>query len=295
VPFKGATSFTVPAGANSITSYEVPLTVKAGEDLAVDIYLPNKVTNPGWHHSAEQTSYISTAGDHSRDTSATAFTKTIGSWPLLTALTVRTTTAPGTIAALGDSITDGAHSTSNTNGRWPDVLSNRLLAGGPAYSVVDEGIAGNNVLTDGDATGQSALNRLSRDVLVRFNLKYVILLEGVNDIKGTEHATASQVIAGYQQIIDQVHAKGAKIIGATILPFEGSGSYTTAAEQQREAINSWIKAPGHFDGAIDFATTMEDPSDHLHLNPTYDSGDHLHPNEAGYQKMGNSINLSLFH
>jgi lysophospholipase L1-like esterase len=129
-------------------------------------------------------------------------------------------------------------------------------------------------------------------VLVRRGLTDVILLEGVNDLRG--NATADQVIAGYQQVIDRVHGKGARIFGATLTPFEGSARYTSAMEQQRQKLNAWIKAPGHFDGFIDFATATADPADPLRFLPSYDSGDHLHPNDTGYQAMANAINLSLF-
>jgi lysophospholipase L1-like esterase len=295
--FAGLTSVTVLKGAE-VSSDPVSLTVAAGHDLAVSIYLPKSTGPVTYHRSAHQTSYVSGSGDHATETGSGSFGTTIGTWPFLDAVSVGGGTAPGTIVALGDSITDGSGSTTNTNRRWPDKLSARLRArtSVPAKSVVDEGIAGNQVLTDSTGIGgPSVLHRLTRDVLVRRGLTDVILLEGINDLRSSNPpATADQIIAGYQQIIDRVHGKGARIFGGTLTPVEGSARYTSTMEQQRQKLNAWIKAPGHFDGFVDFATATADPADPLRFLPTYDSGDHLHPNDAGYQAMANAVNLSLF-
>jgi lysophospholipase L1-like esterase len=297
VTFGGQPRVTVSKGAE-ITSDLTHVTVAAGQDLAISVYVKNYTGPATYHRSANQTSYFSGSGDHSTETGAGSFTKTIGSWCFLDAVSVAGGSAPGTIVALGDSITDGSGSGGNTNRRWPDLLSNRLRArtGIPAKSVVDEGIAGNHVLTDSTSLGgPSALHRLTRDVLVRRGLTDVILLEGINDLRSADPpATADQIIAGYQQIIDRVHAKGARIFGATLTPVEGSARYSTTMEQQRQKLNAWIKAPGHFDGFIDFAKAIQDPADPLRMLSTYDSGDHLHPSAAGYQAMANAINLTLF-
>ncbi len=296
VTFGGHGSVTLVQGTEA-SSDLIHFSVAAGQDLAVSLYLKNPTGPATYHRSAEQTSYVSVAGDHAAETGATSFTTTTGHWFLLDAVSVAGGTAPGTIVALGDSITDGSGSRGNANQRWPDLLNNLLLArpGMPAKPVVDEGIAGNRVLTDDPANGVSALHRLTRDVLIRRGLTDVILLEGINDLRSaTPAATADQIIAGYQQIIDRVHAKGVRIFGATLTPVEGSARYSATMEAQRQKINDWIRTPGHFDGVIDFAAAIQDPSDPLRIKPADDSGDHLHPNSAGYQAMANSIDLALF-
>jgi len=209
------------------------------------------------------------------------------------------------VVAFGDSITDGFRSTVGANARWPNDLARRLDAlPGPGLSVADEGISGNRVLNDSECCGVNALARLQRDVLDQTGARDVILLEGINDfgfsalppsppINPTTDVSAEQVIAGYKQIIAWAHARGLKIFGATLLPFKGAAYYTAAGEQKREAVNAWIRTSGAFDGVIDFDKVMRSASDPLAINPAYDSGDHLHPNDAGYQVMANAVSLPL--
>ena len=294
--FAGQRSVTVAAGAE-VSSDPVGFTVTAGRDLVVSVFLPTATGPATWHRSALQTSYLSAAGDHSADTGATGYPTTTGHWFFLDAVSVAGGGAPGTVVALGDSITDGSHSASNANHRWPDLLSNRLAArqGAAAEPVVDEGIAGNKVLTDSDRNGPSALHRLTRDVLVRRGLRHVILLEGVNDLRSSNPpATAEAIIAGYRQIIQRVHDKGARIYGATLTPIEGSGGYSAAMEAERQKLNTFIRTSGAFDGVVDFDRATRDPADPLRFLPAFDSGDHLHPNDAGYQAMAGAVDLSLF-
>ena len=297
VAFAGQPSATVAAGAE-VSSDPVALTVASGQDLVVSVYVPNPTGPATWHRSALQTSYLSTSGDHARDTGAGAYATTTGHWFFLDAVNVLSTTAPGTVVALGDSITDGSGSTSNANRRWPDVLAARLAARpgtSGVESVVDEGIAGNKVLTDTPRNGVSALHRLTRDVLQRRGLRQVILLEGVNDLRSsTPPATADQIIAGYRQIVDRLHARQVKVYGATLTPIEGSGGYSAAMERERQALNTWIRTGGVFDAVVDFDVATQDPADPLRFRPAYDSGDHLHPNDAGYRAMGEAIDLNLF-
>jgi lysophospholipase L1-like esterase len=296
VTFHGGDASTTVAAGKEVYSDQVRLSVKAGQDLAVSLYVANATGPATWHRSALQTSYVST-GNHTWESAATAFASTVGNWFFLDAVSVRSSTAPGTIVALGDSITDGAGSAANSNHRWPDILSGRLLAQprGLAYSVLNEGIGGNRVLADTARNGQSALHRLDRDVLSRRGLRYVILLEGINDLRGTgDPAIAEEIIAGYRQIITRVHAKGVKVFGGTLTPVKGSGRYNGEMERRRQAVNSWIRTSGQFDGVVDFDKATQDPADPLRFLPRYDSGDHLHPNDAGYEAMGNAIDLGLF-
>ena len=201
----------------------------------------------------------------------------------------------GTIVAFGDSITDGYHSTVGANDRWPNDLARRLLAGpsGQVHPVVDEGISGNRVLASSVLFGVNAEARFLRDAADVSRARYVILLEGINDI-GFTLTPAAQIIAGYENLIAAAHAAGLKIFGATLTPFQGSGYYSAAGEAERETINHWIRTSGAFDGVIDFDRAIRDPADPRRLLPAYDSGDHLHPNDTGYQAMANAINLALF-
>jgi lysophospholipase L1-like esterase len=212
----------------------------------------------------------------------------------------------GTIVAFGDSITDGSQSTVNANARWPNDLARRILAGPPGqvHPVVDEGISGDRILNDSVCFGVNAQARFTRDVAARTGARYVVLLEGINDIGFSQtpdsgctapntDVSADQIIAGYRHLIAAAHAAGLKIIGGTLIPFQGSFYYSAAAEAKREAVNQWIRTSGAFDGVIDFDAAVRDPASPLQLLPAYDSGDHLHPNDAGYQAMAAAIDLSL--
>ena len=203
------------------------------------------------------------------------------------------------MVAFGDSITDGVGSSLGADARWPNDLARRLDAlADPTLAVADEGIGGNRVLASARCCGASAEARFGRDALDQPGVRDVIVLEGINDI-GFSAAlpgpgvSAAQIIAGYQQLIAQAHARSLKIFGATLLPFQGARPYTAAGEATREAVNTWIRTSGAFDGVIDFDAVMRDPADPLRLNPAYDSGDHLHPNDAGYQAMADAISLKM--
>jgi len=186
-------------------------------------------------------------------------------------------------------------STAGADARWPNDLARRLDAlAGPTLAVADEGIGGNRVLIGARCCGASAEARFGRDALDQPGVRDIIVLEGINDIGfSLGDVSAAQIIAGYQQLIAQAHARGLRIFGATLLPFQGAGYYTAAGEATREAVNTWIRTSGAFDGVIDFDAVMRDPADPLRLNPAYDSGDHLHPDDAGYQAMANAISLQM--
>ena len=300
VTFGGRASFQIPAGAQVISD-PVAMRVWPLEDLAVSVYLPGRTGRATFHSDAQQVNWVSAPGDHAADRDARAFTTATSSWYYLSGLIVRSPGTDGTVVVFGDSITDGFQSTVGRNDRWPDDLARRLDAlDGPTLSVADEGISGNRVLRGSQFFGASAEARFRRDVLDQPGVRDVIVLEGINDIgfspvpphPGAE-VGAARIIAGLRQLIARAHARGLKIFGATLLPFRGAGYYSAAGEAEREAVNRWIRTGGAFDGVIDFDAVMRDPADPLRLNPGYDSGDHLHPNDAGYQAMADAVSLQM--
>ncbi|MGI5403961.1 SGNH/GDSL hydrolase family protein [Streptomyces sp. CA-135486] len=286
--FAGSPTVTVPPGGR-VYSDPLPGTVHPQSDLAISLYVAQARGPVTGHKMALQTSYIAPTGDHSTDESATAYTARTNSWFYLDAAVVDARRGTGAVATLGDSITDGASSTADTNRRWPDVLS-RALHNDPSArikGVANEGISGNRVLTDG--AGQSALTRLDRDVLSQRGLRTVVLVEGVNDIKATPAPTAAELIAGYRQIIDRSHAAGVCVVGATVMPYEGWRQWTPSGEAVRQEVNSFIRDSGAFDAVADFDAAVKDPAAPARILPAYDSGDHLHPNDAGMQVMGSAV------
>ena len=300
--FNGRSSILIAAGGEALSD-PVSLKVKALQTLAISVYLPNATGPATQHFFAQQDNYVA-AGNHTSSATADAFTGKITCWMFADGVDVQALPrVEGTVVTLGDSITDGAASTTTANRRYPDDLARRLNAGtGPTLSVSNAGIGGNELLTFrndpgfGAIFGPPAPARLDRDVLTQTGVRDVILLEGINDI-GHDNGQAADLIQVDQQIITQAHAHGLKIYGATLLPFGGSnatsgGNYGTAAgEQQRQALNQWIRTSGAFDGIFDFDKATRDPQDSTRLLPAYDSGDHLHPSDAGYQAMANAVNL----
>ncbi len=299
--FNGRATVSIPPDA-LIFSDQVKLDVPAAGDLAISIFIRNAAAGAGIHYSAQQTSYIG-SGDVTGAASISDPT-TLTSWVFLTGVDVLAPQSTVAIVAFGDSITDGARSTVDANRRWPNVLADRLLAQrrGQRIAVVDAGIGGNRVLHDG--FGVNALARFDRDVLAVPGAKYVIVLEGINDLghAGTsapesETVSAEDIIAGLKQMIERAHEKGLKIIGATLTPFEGTvmkGYFTPEKEVKRQAINEWIRTGQAFDGVIDFEKALRDPANPNRMFPAFDGGDHLHPGDAGYKAMGEAIDLSLF-
>jgi lysophospholipase L1-like esterase len=300
VSFGGSASVRIPAGAQ-VLSDPVDMQVLALQELAVSIYLPDRTGRATIHTEAQQVNWVSTAGDHTADADAGAFMIPAPSWYYLSGLDVRSPGAAGTIVAFGDSITDGVQSTVGGNDRWPNDLARRLdTLTGPLFAVADEGIGGNRVLDPSRCCGPSGLTRFARDALGQPGVRAVIVLEGINDIglsmgrlRADPGLTPARIIAGYRDLIAQAHARGVRIFGATLLPYQGAGYYSPAGEAIREAVNAWIRTSGAFDGVVDFDKVMRDPADPLRLNPAYDSGDHLHPNDAGYQAMADAINLNM--
>jgi lysophospholipase L1-like esterase len=282
------------------------MTVPPETDLAVSLYTSGPTGPATYHSDAQQVNYVSQPGDFAASAGGSAFTTASQHWYFREDVDVRV--APqvrGTIVAFGDSITDGFGSTVNANARWPNDLARRLLAGPPrqVHPVVDEGISGNRILNDSVCLGVNAQARFFRDVAARAAARYVILLEGINDIGFSQlpdtgcaapntDVSAAQIIAGYKHIIAAAHAAGLRIFGGTLLPFQGAFYYSAAGEAKREAVNRWIRVSGAFDGVIDFDRAVRDPANPLQLLPAYDSGDHLHPNDAGYQAMADAVHLA---
>jgi lysophospholipase L1-like esterase len=301
--FRGRDSILVPPGAEA-TSDPASFTVPPLQRLAVSIFLPLATGHATQHSDSRQRNYIA-AGDHTGARGATAFTRTTESWYFIDSVDVLSPpSVPGTIVALGDSITDGVGSTVNANARWPNDLARRLSSGaGTTIGVVDEGIAGNRILNASISGGTAAVYRFKRDVLARAGVRAVIVLEGINDIAYSQatdpltaphtNVSAGQIIAGYRRIIALAHAAGVKIYGATLTPFRRSRHWTAAGEAKRATINRWITTSGAFDGVIDTAHAVAAPNNPQILNPAFDSGDHLHPNDAGGQAIANAVTLNL--
>jgi lysophospholipase L1-like esterase len=297
--FSGQASLDIPPGAE-LYSDPVALTVDAFRSLVISVYLPGPTGPITWHSVARQTLYVAD-GNVSGDRTGGQFEArtSVPSWYVVDGVEAAATSADqAAIVTFGDSVTDGTASTLGANNRWPDYLARRLAArSGNHLSVIDEGIAGNRVLLD-LPNQVNALARLDRDVLSQAGVKYVTLLEGTNDIGqtclGNANVSADDLMVSYRQIITQVHVKGLKIFGATMTPFKGASTYCDDGEGKRGALNTWIRTGGEFDGVIDFDQAARDPADPLVYRPEFDSGDHLHPNDAGYQAMANAIDLSLF-
>jgi lysophospholipase L1-like esterase len=302
--FGGERSVLIAAGGEALSD-PVAMSVRALQTLDLSVYLPTATGPATQHWDAQQDNYLA-AGDVTESTSAAAFGTTISCWMFADGVDVRSSHhVVGTVVTLGDSITDGYLSTVDANHRYPDYLARRLNAvHGDTLSVSNAGISGNDLLTFrtdlsfGDVFGAPALARLPRDVIAQAGVRDVILLEGINDI-GAMSAKASDLIAADKQIIAQVHAAGLRIFGATLTPFGGSngqygGDYgTPAGEQQRQLLNAWIRNSGAFDGVIDFDKAVRDPQDPQRMLPQYDSGDHLHPGDAGYQRMADTVDLRM--
>ncbi|MFJ9908143.1 SGNH/GDSL hydrolase family protein [Streptomyces sp. NPDC101152] len=291
VTFHGAASAEVPAGADAVSD-PVPLRVPADANLLVSLYTPGDSGPATYHHSALQTSFIAPAGDHTADQAGAAYTTTTGSWYYLTGVDVLGAPAAGSVVALGDSITDGSGSTASANHRWPDRLADRLAQLPPPrrLGVLNAGIAGNRVLLDG--TGPSALSRLDADVLSHSGVRAVILVEGINDIKGTPAQTDPAAFeAAYREIVARCHARGIRVVGGTITPYGGHGGWTAAREAVRQSVDGLIRDGGIFDAVVDFDAVVRDPAAPDRILPAYDSGDHLHFDDAGLQAMADAVDL----
>jgi len=296
--FAGAPTATILAGA-TLVSDPVDMALTPLAELAVDVFVPGELgVSPSpvtTHNGASQTNYVSETGNHVGTASLPTSLRP-GAWFLIARVEVSAPANTLAVVAFGDSITDGARSTSDMNNRWPDVLAKRLAARkGPGVAVLNAGISGNRVL--GDGAGISALARFDKDVLMQTGVTHVVVMEGINDIgiaRSNPSPSAADLIAGHKQLIERAHARGLKIYGATLTPYEGAAYYSPEGEAKRQALNEWIRTSGAYDGVIDMDKATRDPAAPTKFLPAYDSGDHLHPGDAGYTAMGEAVDLALF-
>ncbi len=303
--FSGDRSVTLIPGTPMLSD-PVNLTAQPLSELAISLYFEDFTEIATVHELGVATAYISADGNFTDDTELPV-RQTTTARLFITGVVVEAAEDARTIVAFGDSITDGYNSTVDANRRWPNVLARRL-ADAPGFenvSVVNGGISGNRVLRNG--AGMSALARFERDVLSLPNVSHVVILEGINDIgwpdtflTGDESPTPEQLIGGYQQLIDRAHLHGITVVGATLTPFEDTFEgepladyYTPSKETTRLRVNEWIRNSGAFDAVIDFDAVLRDPENPSRLRAEYDSGDHLHPNDAGYEAMAEAVDLEV--
>nr|WP_206444255.1 SGNH/GDSL hydrolase family protein [Nocardioides sp. KC13] len=293
--FSGADEVTVAPGTE-VLSDPVDATVPADTTLAVSFHVVGESGPITGHNVAMQTSYLAaTAGaDVAAEESGAAFTTQISSWYWVESVVVEKPRQVKTAVLFGDSITDGNGSTVGANRRWPDVLADRIATSRFAgrFGVMNEGISANRVLADG-AGGQRGLDRFRRDVLDQPGVTTVVLLAGINDIRWDFADEPADLIAGYRDLIDQAHAEDVCVVGATLTPYEGGSRYTPERDRVRVAVNDWIRTSGEFDGVVDFDAATRDPERPTRFLPAYDSGDHLHPGDAGYAAMAEAFDLSM--
>jgi lysophospholipase L1-like esterase len=300
--FGGTPSITIPPGA-LVVSDPIELTVPELSDLAVSIFVSGNTGPATWHFEGRQTSFISPPGDFTASAVMPVSSTTLGRF-WLAGVEVTASKQTSAIVALGESITDGSQSTVDANARWTDQLALRLLEkhGNRAMGVLNEGIAGSRLLHD--SLGPNALARFDRDVVAQTGVSHVIVHVGANDIftvNPAEEVTVEQVIQGQKQLIERAHASGLRIFGCTLTPVEGfllPGTpipvFSPAKEVKRQAVNAWIRTSGEYDDVIDFDRVLRDPNFPSKILALYDSGDHGHPTDAGYQALANAIDLRLF-
>ena len=294
--FGGQAGIRIPPGAPAVSD-PVTLGVTPFADLSISLYLPDAVSATTIHNIAYQANYASTPGDHC-NTPALPQQQSFSSWPFLTEVAVDS--AAPVLVAVGDSLTDGAGSTSNANRRWTDFLARRAASEpGAPLAVVNRGISANRLLADNGATlnaGKDVLERFDRDVLATSGVRALAILIGINDISYSPSANpipAEQLIAGYLQLVERARLRGIVVLGSTLPPFANFVYYTAARENVRQAVNAWMRSSVSFDALIDADLALRDPEAPLRLRAGFDSGDHLHPNDAGYQALAAAVPLGV--
>ncbi|MGH8207610.1 MAG: SGNH/GDSL hydrolase family protein [Steroidobacteraceae bacterium] len=299
--FSGQPSVVIPAGA-AVLSDPVDLRVPALAHLAISLYVAGKIADITAHLAALHTTYISGMGDFTA-AAALADAQMQQSWYWLSGVDVAAAPSAGLIVAFGDSITDGVNSTPNADLSWVGQLARRLEAAptrGRNWALINEGISGNRLLND--FIGPAGLARLDRDVFSQPGVKWVIVLEGINDIgfsslpgiPATAAVTAQQLIAAQRQIIERAHVRGLRVMGATLTPFQGASYYSEHGESVREAVNHWIRTSHAFDAVVDFDAVVRDPHHLKAIRADFNHTDHLHPNDAGYKAMADAIDTAIF-
>jgi lysophospholipase L1-like esterase len=292
--FAGKPDATI-AAKGAITSDPLPFKLAARSNLAISIQFGSVPSDVTGHPGSRTTSYIQT-GNAVTTANLNSATKT-EHWYIISALDVEASSNSGSVAILGDSITDGRGSGTDKQNRWPDELARLLQANTQTQDVgvLNHGVGGNCVLSA--CLGPAGTARFEQDVLQQTGVKWFIILEGVNDLgnSGSADSVATNLITSFGQMADRAHNKGLLAYGATILPFGGSSYDNASREAARKKVNEWIRTSNKFDAVIDFDAAMRDPSNPSRLRAAVDSGDHLHPNENGYKVMAEAVDLKLFY
>ncbi len=312
VTFGGKSGIVIPAGATALSD-PISLAVTSGAELAISLYFPKRITSVTWHSLALRDAVIAPHGDHTEDVTIEGGQQSSSS-VFLSQVLVPNQAGSRVIVAFGDSLVDGDKSTPEADRAWPSDLFRRLqkVHNTTVFAVVNEGVAGNRLLRNGpvESLGVSGLTRFERDALGVPGVTDIVLLEGTNDIgfpgasrgdflmgSGTDAPAAADIIGGYRQLISQAHARGVRIIGCTITPTEGAtfaDYYSEPKDRVRQAVNHWIRTSKAFDGVIDFDAVMRDPNRPSRMIPNLSSKDHLHPNDDGYERMAEAVDLSFF-
>jgi lysophospholipase L1-like esterase len=299
VTFGGRATLSIEPGA-LVVSDAIALTVPALTELAVSLYLPAETRGVTTHEFALNTTYMTAGNAVGAATLPNAATNRTYFW--LTGVEVLTSAQSAAIVAFGDSITDGVSTTTGTHRAWPALLAAKLQANRATsqWGVINAGISGNRVRRD--VIGRSALGRFDRDVLARAGVEWLVLFEGINDITfsalpgvpATQRTTADELIRALEQLVDRAHARGIKVMGGTLMPMGGLWLHNAETEAMRQSVNGWIRTSSKLDAVADFDAATRDPRQPARLKPEYDSGDHIHPNDAGNAAMADALDLAIF-